>query len=255
MPNEIHIEGDVVTKRYRVRDGSEREWRALNLLDTYAPGLAPRPLSVCLDADPPAVVMSLVAGVPLTAPVPGGVLDAMADAITASQEAVPAARLAELPPRAGHPSEMVDLMRSRCATRPRSPLTMAAFEAGTRWLATTDPDRLAAADPPPVFGTGDGKLANHLWDGSRVRLVDFEFSGRSDRAYELAEVAEHVSLWRDGAVGASTLLSRFDLSAAESARLLGCRRLLALFWLCALPPDLAGHQAVRVLALLDSDTV
>ncbi|SEG99641.1 Phosphotransferase enzyme family protein [Nonomuraea solani] len=51
-----------------------------------------------------------------------------------------------------------------------------------------------APEPPaceegvtPVFGAGDGNLANFLWDGTRVRIVDFEDSGHSDLAYEVAE--------------------------------------------------------------------
>ena len=40
----IEIRGDVVTTRVRSREHGrpEREWRTLNLLAAYAPGLAPR---------------------------------------------------------------------------------------------------------------------------------------------------------------------------------------------------------------------
>jgi len=36
-------------------------------------------------------------------------------------------------------------------------------------------------------------LANYLWDGHRIRIVDFEDAGRSDVAYELASLVEHLS--------------------------------------------------------------
>jgi thiamine kinase-like enzyme len=112
-----------------------------------------------------------------------------------------------------------------------------------------------------VEGLEDGNLANYLWDGSRIRIVDFEYSGRGDRAYELAEAVEHVSAWVDGALDAAALLSCSELTAAETARLAECRRLLALFWFLALlaedparprnPPGTAVRQAGRLLALLD----
>jgi hypothetical protein len=52
----------VVVKRFRSwdRDEPAREWRALRLLDEYAPGLAPRPLSASLNELPPVIRMSQV---------------------------------------------------------------------------------------------------------------------------------------------------------------------------------------------------
>jgi hypothetical protein len=60
----------VVVKRFRSRDQDRhgREWRALTLLAEYAPGLAPEPLRADLDADPPAIEMSRLDGVPLRRP-------------------------------------------------------------------------------------------------------------------------------------------------------------------------------------------
>jgi Ser/Thr protein kinase RdoA (MazF antagonist) len=113
---------------------------------------------------------------------------------------------------------------------------------------------------PPVFGPGDGNLANYLWNGCRVQVVDFEDSGRSDRAFELAEITEHVGCWVERPLDVSGFLGRFDLSRAEAARLGECRRLLALVWLFLLasddsenprnPPGTAERQAGRLLDLL-----
>ena len=107
---------------------------------------------------------------------------------------------------------------------------------------------------------GDGNLANYLWDGYRVQVVDFEDSGLSDRAFELAEITEHVGSWVDYPLDVSAFLDRFDLSPAEAARLRECRRLLALVWLFLLasddpedprnPPGTAERQAGRLLDLL-----
>ncbi|MFD8596620.1 aminoglycoside phosphotransferase family protein [Kitasatospora sp. NPDC059646] len=139
-------------------------------------------------------------------------------------------------------------------------------------------DRLLHAVPPgaaaallagcatavPVLGQADGNLANHLWDGAEVRLVDFEDSGRSDRPYEPAELVEHVSARVDTDLDAAAFLSRFALPAVESARLRECRRLFALLWLVFLagdpataarnPPGTGGRQAGRLLGLLGLPT-
>ncbi len=101
---------------------------------------------------------------------------------------------------------------------------------------------LLAAEAPPVFGHADGNLANHLWDGRRVALVDFEDAGRSDRAFELADAAEHVSMRLGAGVDAQAFLARFDLSPAEHVRLNGFRRLFGLFWLLMLLPSSPGHR-------------
>jgi hypothetical protein len=92
-----------------------------------------------------------------------------------------------------------------------------------------------------------------LWDGCRLRVVDFEDSGRSDRAFELASLTEHVSVWREAGIGADDVLGRFELTAAESARVLFFRRGFAIFWLHLVqgrPGRIASQQAERMLALL-----
>jgi thiamine kinase-like enzyme len=94
-----------------------------------------------------------------------------------------------------------------------------------------------------------------------VRLVDFEDSGRSDRAWELAIFTEHLSVHSHGQVPAELALSHFDTAAAEQARIYEYRRLLATFWLLMLLPGGPSHQrnpagtlqnqALRLLELLD----
>lgn len=135
------------------------------------------------------------------------------------------------------------------------------MDRGLEWLVHSGLDRPTRPDVPRVFGPGDGNLANYLWDGSHVRIVDFEESGVSDRAFELAEITEHVAGWVDGRpLDVAAFLDRFGLSAVERARLQDCRRLLALVWLFLLsfddpehprnPPGTAGRQAVRLRGLL-----
>ena len=54
-PDQIPARGDLA-----MRAGEPvREWTALSLLDRFAPGLAPAPVSAELDSDFPVVMMSL----------------------------------------------------------------------------------------------------------------------------------------------------------------------------------------------------
>ncbi len=257
----------VVTKRFRSWSRGEpvREWGALTLLAQYAPGLAPLPIRADLDGAAPYIVMSRLAGAPLgTSRVQPEQLDAMAAAIDTLHRAVPAGTLGELPPRIWHPSDTVDLVRTWCADRPPlgpDPLVRRAFLSAAAWVRARELDKLMAAEVSPVFGHADGNLANHLWDGTHVRLVDFEDAGRSDRAFEVADAAEHVSMWLAEGMDAEAFLARFDLSPAEHVRLNGFRRLFGLFWLLMLLPESPGHrrnppgslerQADRLLALLE----
>ena len=256
----VEIDGDQVIKRFRSWDRGEhlREWQALTLLACYTPGLAPAPLSADLASVPPCVRMARVAGRPLDGlTVTPLHLDAVAAAIGRLHTAVPRDVVAELPPQPWLGAGAVRQLRLIVAGR-RAPggdaLARSAFDAGMRWLGR-------AADPLPgprsiVFGQGDGNLANYLWDGERVRLVDFEDSGRSDRAYELAAFAEHLSVWHDAGVEAGPLLGRFELTGAERERVLFFRRAFAFYWLLKLLGRDAERratlhrQATRLLAML-----
>ncbi|WP_406295175.1 aminoglycoside phosphotransferase family protein [Embleya sp. NBC_00888] len=266
--HEIEWGTDTVTKRFPAGDRPRqaREWRALTLLARHAPGLAPTPLRGDAEAVRPTVVMSRLAGAPLRgATICPDRTTALAEAVARLHGCVPASEVAALAVRPGQRAEIVAQVRSwREAGTPAHPTAdvAAAVRDGLDWL-----DSWSAADPddggnpvPAVFGPGDGNLANYLWDGVRVRVVDFEDSGRSDRAFELAEITEHVSGWVTGNLDVPLFLSHFDLTPAEAARLPECRRLLALVWLFLLsmddpdnprnPPGTAARQARRLRGLL-----
>lgn len=105
-----------------------------------------------------------------------------------------------------------------------------------------------------MLGHTDPNLANYLWDGHRIRIVDFEDAGRSDPEFELADLVEHLAARRTDWTG---FLAMFD---HDSDRLLDARRLFAIFWLDMLhpggpaerrnPPSALDQQAERVLDLL-----
>ncbi|WP_020573903.1 aminoglycoside phosphotransferase family protein [Actinopolymorpha alba] len=263
----IEMRHDVVIKRFRPGDAGQaiREWRALSLLAARAPGIAPMPVKADLVSETPTVVMARLTGEPLRGkPVSTAQLEGMVSAVTRLQEsAIPPGLMSDLPVRRWQQEEVIARLRAWSADGPgrgAPPVVVEAVRAGLAWLARAGLEAKPAAGVVPVFGHGDGNLANYLWDGSRVRLVDFEDSGRSDRAFELAEITEHVSAWVDGALDVEAFLSYFELSDAERARLRDCRRLLALVWLFLLaredpahprnPPGTLVRQAHRLLDLL-----
>ncbi|HEX4813979.1 MAG TPA: phosphotransferase [Nonomuraea sp.] len=249
--HDVVVDGDVVIKRFLdgKQGGAEREWRALTLLAEYAPGLAPEPVAY----EPGVVSMTRVDGAPLRGLLVGPAhLAAMAAAVGELHFAVPRAVLDTVPVRPYQQGELCDWLWRRAERwRPRDPSADRAVKEGLRWLETWRPGESGVT---PVFGSGDGNLSNLLWDGARVRAVDFEDSGRSDLAYELADLAEHVSMWVDGEV---RVADRFELGPREERRLRECRRAFALMWLFLLqhdssrnPPGTFGRQVERVLAAL-----
>ncbi|MFG1879324.1 phosphotransferase family protein [Sphaerisporangium sp. NPDC049003] len=260
---EMYPERVVKTYTSWSRGEHQREWRALTLLAEYAPDLAPLPLEAHLDVEPPVVVMSRLDGVPLRGhAITSEQIAAMAEAITTLHEAVPSTVLADVAPSPWNPRVAVAKALRMRAERPdlgSDPVVVQAYAAGVEWITASRLEDLAGATVSPTLGLSDGNLANYLWDGKRVRLVDWEDSGRSDRAFELAEVIEHLSRV-DGTFDGPALLSHIDLTTGEGTRVLEFRRLFAFSWMCMLGPDgpfssrnphgTLKRQAERLLELL-----
>jgi hypothetical protein len=198
----------------------------------------------------------------------GGVVEpaqiaALATALTELHHSIPAGIAAALPHRTWKQRQCVEYISRRCpelATRALDPEITRAAADGMSWLDATAWRWHTDPDLPPVLGQADGNLANFLWDGSRIAIVDFEEAGRSDIPFELAELVEHVGSWVDTDFATVPFLAHFPLGAGELARLTECRRLLALLWLISLslvspdddrnPPDTPVRQARRLRALL-----
>ncbi len=263
--HDIEMTATRVVKRFRSCSDREpeREWRALLLLMRYAPDLAPAPLFADLTGEPPVVVMSRLPGEPLRgARVRPEQIKAMARTVAGLFAAVPAAIAGQLPDRRWNQGEVERTIRHWARELPASApdAIVAAVGDGLRWLDTGPRSLAAAAEAPAILGQADGNLANFLWDGGRVRVVDFEDSGRSDRTYELADIVEHVAAWVDTEFDAALFLSHFTLTGLEARRLRDSRRLFALLWLLVLaledpgrprnPPGTAVRQAKRLLSLL-----
>jgi aminoglycoside phosphotransferase len=261
----VEIRADVVVKQFRsyARGEPRREWQALGMLASYAPGLAPAPVHAVLDAEPPVVVMSRLPGNAMgTQPLTAGQVAAVALSIRRLHRAAPPCVLEAIEPMPFGPVMAVARVRSMAAAlgAPADPDARRALRCASSWLERGQAERAAARGCTAVFGHGDANLANYLQDGSTVRLVDFEDSGRSDLAWELAIFTEHLSVHGHGQVPAELALGHFETGAAERARIRDYRRLLATFWLLMLlpggpshrrnPPGTLHHQAFRLLELL-----
>lgn len=285
--HEVIVDPDreIVVKRFVAADRGEpaREWRALTLLAEHAPGLAPEPIRADLAADPAVIEMSLLPGEPLG----GGPLtpdqeSALVRAMGQLWQSVPVGRVIQVPGESGNEAQLVtavgqlavrvddrgdDPVIKRAASAGLSWLTWAVGEGGclAGWDSYADPGSASTrgsgwASLARVFGQGDGNVANFLWDGERVRMVDFEDSGVADRAFELSVFIEHASVWSGIGLDAGEFIRAFELTAAERARLADCRRLAALYWLLQLQPEsdpgsggapgLLRAQAERLLTLL-----
>lgn len=263
--HDITIDGDVVIKRFRSwgRGEPAREWTALRLLSRRAGGLAPRPLSADLDADPPVITMSRLPGRPLAGTaISPGMLDALAAALDRLWTSVTPAELSGLPDTEPGPVSFVRLVSERMAAGPGlgdDPVVLDAAAAAVTWLGR------AADWPHPegrdlVLGQADASLENFLYADGRVRIVDFEDCRPSDRPFELAVLVENLSFWADAGLDADDFLARFDLTAAERRRLPDYRRVAALYWLYLLrpgsrssrrnPPGTLERQASRLRRLL-----
>ena len=258
--HEVVIDGDVVRKRYRrtSRGEPDREWAALVLLDEHASGLAPRPLA--REIDPPVVVMSRVVGVALGTVLTPVQLTAMIEAYR-SLFAVPVRP--DSPRRYAAPDVFLrDNAEWIAEERTRTDVALVvrrALAAAAAWYADLPPGLEEIRDP--VAAQGDGRVDNMLWDGSRVRLIDFEYFGVGDLAFEVADLAEHISARLDGLRDPEAVIAGFDLTPAQLARAQAYRIALATFWLLMLLPGNPGHdlnpegsdelQAAHLLYLLD----
>jgi aminoglycoside phosphotransferase (APT) family kinase protein len=140
--------------------------------------------------------------------------------------------------------------------RPAEPTAATAYDAALAWLHGPDPALLLTPPTVTILGHRDPNLANYLWDGHQVRIVDFEDAAISDPATELALLVEHLSARH---LDTDAICAQFDV---DQRRLQAARRLWAMFWLRLLlpggpsaqrnPPGTTETQAQRLLHLLDT---
>ncbi|NUT32755.1 MAG: aminoglycoside phosphotransferase family protein [Hamadaea sp.] len=251
--HELTIDGEALVKRYTSWERGEpgREWTVLSALAAAAPDLVPRPIACGVDDVPPWVSMTRVPGRALSGTLSPAQLDALEVALRRMwQVPVPV----EVAARSFAPVAAWEVIGSRfgSAVRPAG-LAGDAFDAAVEFLSVPlSPPSVAA-----VIGHGDPNVANYLWDGVRVRIVDFEDAGVSDVAYELATLVEHLSARE---VDADGFCVRFADLTGDGVWLRRARVVWAAFWLHMLlpggpaarrnPPGTLEVQAARLLSLV-----
>ncbi|WP_406049445.1 aminoglycoside phosphotransferase family protein [Kribbella sp. NBC_00889] len=248
MTHTVEADDSVLTKHYTSwsRDEPAREWAALTLLSRQAPDLVPAPLARASDPRP-WVSMSVLPGEPLSGALTVRHLEGLGEALEALWSIDPDG----LPP-IGVPAVIDRTSRSLAVLREGRGVIADAASAAADWLGAVVEVLTTVQDP--VVGHGDPNLANYLWDGTRIRIVDFEDAGRGDLTLELANLVEHLS---SRATDWSTVVSRFPV---DPERFRAARSLWAAFWLTLIgpggpsaarnPPGTAEAQAERVLSLV-----
>ena len=236
-----HDDRDLCLKLHRVdhHHRAAREWLALTLLAHRGHPPAPRPVWRSDREDHPAIVMTFAAGTPL-----GGVrlqsrqLDAVAAALADLYRITPADVTGAVPLVATPAPAMLRRIQRTCTalTDPADPGQAPLIELWQRWSTGPDP-ALIRVPVPQVFGRGDPSLANLLWDGAELTLLDFEYAGWSDPAYELADLIEHPQSCATPDHAWHSLVDRFGFDPDARARHHAARRMLALFWLARRRPD------------------
>ncbi|MGH3867776.1 MAG: phosphotransferase family protein [Pseudonocardiaceae bacterium] len=190
--------GRICIKVYQVdeRRRVQREWHALTLLARHGAEYAPAPLWIDEASDQPAIGMSLLPGSPLLdADDMPGALKVLAETTRALQDiplSGPLATWDRIDTAEHYITRLTDVWPRQLAEHADDPHTGDMLTLLRRWHNSSDAQTLA---PPArsVFSRGDSNLLNWLHDGDTVRCVDFEFSGRSDIAFDAADQIEHIS--------------------------------------------------------------
>lgn len=254
----------ICIKVYRVdnRQRAEREWNALQFLAAYQPGFVPQPLWFDPDPEFPAIAMAFVPGKPLhQVQNPSKALHALADALHQLYAITPDAR--------SYPYTRVGAV-TECVQRIENWAAQVAVSADREfvervnplvrhWLQSND-RRILYAPAPQVFGRGDPNLANCLWDGTQLRLIDLEYAGWSDSAFELADLVEHINSRSVFDEDWNNVVAQFiPFGSVLSQRFRAAQRTCALLWLVLLwqrrdaqrPVFLAQLERVRNLQRMD----
>ncbi|MBT6149067.1 MAG: phosphotransferase [Gemmatimonadetes bacterium] len=123
------------------------------------------------------------------------------------------------------------------------------------WLASEGPASFLGASDQLVFSRGDQNMANVMWDGDRIRFVDFEYCGWNDLPRDLSLVTDHIQSYATPIEDWNVFVEQFDLTSSQRRRLQAGRQRGALSWLtkeCLKPGSLRGiSEENRIERLLD----
>lgn len=217
------------------RDRAGREHAALRYLAQLGLAIAPRALLLDRDSfGEPVVVMSWLKGRACAAPPANaagwaGLMGCYATLHSATRDQLPV----DMPPMvlgAWHESEARELVHAEVARLPKAAQPPVLARLLTRMEA-----RPPAVWPRPTAALcrNDANLANFLPSAERWRAVDWEYAGRGDPAFELAELMVQPSF---AAVPTQCWTSALDAYVAaggagdDTARAIVYRRCLLVWW-------------------------
>ena len=120
------------------------------------------------------------------------------------------------------------------SSHPRDALTRDLLQILSEWEDSGDAAVLA--EPARDLQPGRFQLLNWLWDGASIRVVDYEFAGYSDLAFDCADLTEHISSREAGIDDQAwaEIVSLAGLGGGDRRRFEAARRTCALRWLAVL---------------------
>jgi Ser/Thr protein kinase RdoA (MazF antagonist) len=191
-------DGPVCVKVYRVdeRRRAEREWLSLAFLSGHQAGSAPAPLWADPDPGQPVIGMTFLPGRPFpeTSDRQGPLRALAAVQHQYAELPLPAelAALERIDSASHYIRRITDIWAPAVSSHPRDALTRDLLQILSEWEDSGDAAVLA--EPARrIFSRGDSNLLNWLWDGTSIRVVDYEFAGYSDLAFDCADLTEHIS--------------------------------------------------------------
>ncbi|MGH3822064.1 MAG: phosphotransferase [Pseudonocardiaceae bacterium] len=257
-------DGEVCLKLYRTdkRDRAACEYQALTHVAACGVTAAPQPLWHDPDPELPAVAMTMVAGEPvpdLTEPITAL---RIVVAVLGQLREIPLGPFADMPrvdSATNYMNRVTDVWPGQLDEHDDEPFTADMRKLLDAWHERDDATVLAVP-APRIFSRGDSNLLNWLWDEPDVSVVDWEFVGYSDTAYDAAELIEHLSAHAIDDEGWISLVPDLGINDdATRRRFLAAQRTVALRWLSVLwkrrhkRTDEFEFQAKRVRELMNSD--
>lgn len=194
----------LVDERHR----AEREWEALCFLQEHKKAIAPKPLWYSAHENAPAIGMTMTPGISLIkCEANHNLLAEFAEVLSTLFSISPSHNNCFPWSRVSPAQECItrvekwgnELLATNKFSSTLETCLIDRIRSLVEYWLTSDDRRLLTESPLIVFGRGDPNLENCLWDGERVRLIDFEYAGWSDLAFELGDLIEHVKsrVWSD----------------------------------------------------------
>lgn len=257
-------DGEVCLKLYRIdkRDRAACEFNALNHVAAH--GVTNAPQALWHDPDPnlPAVAMSMVAGEPVPdLAEPSTALRAVVS-VLGQLRALPLGPFADLPrvdTAASYMNRITEVWPSQLDEYASEPITADMRSLLDAWHRHNDATVLT--EPAHrIFSRGDSNLLNWLWADPEISVVDWEFTGYSDTAWDAAEFIEHLSEHPIDDVLWISLLPELGVDDEPTRRrFAAAQRTVALRWLSVLwkrrhkRTEEFEYQRKRVTELMNSD--